>query len=123
MDLLVDSEVYPVKAAGLRADFARDDVVPYVDVVVTHDPQNRQVCVLMLNRDLEGERELVLEFRDAAPTKVLASGTLTGTDLKATNTFDQPKRVAPGNLDLPQPGARMSFKLPPRSYSMVQLAG
>ncbi len=123
LDLLVESDVYPVKAAGLRADFARDDVVPYVDVVVTHDPQNRQVCVLMLNRDLELERELVLEFRDAAPTKVLASGTLTGTDLKATNTFDQPKRVSPGNLDLPQPGARMSFKLPPRSYSMVQLAG
>ena len=33
---------------------------------------NGRACVLMLNRDLESERELVLDWRDMTPTRVLA---------------------------------------------------
>ena len=39
LDLLVEAETYPIKAAGLRPDFARDDQVPYVDVTATLDPR------------------------------------------------------------------------------------
>ena len=53
LDLQVESETYPITAEGLRADFARDDQVPFVDVAATFDPQDGQACVLMLNRDLE----------------------------------------------------------------------
>ena len=53
LDLLVESETYPIAAAGLRADFARDDQVPFVDVAATIDQPNGRACVLMLNRDLE----------------------------------------------------------------------
>jgi len=56
------------------------------------------------------------------PARVIACETLTGTDLKAFNTFEQPKRVVPQKLEAPAPGSRMTFKLPPRSYSVVQLA-
>ena len=35
--------------------------------------------------------------------RVLACDTLTGTDVKAFNTFDQPRRVAPQRLE-PPPG-------------------
>ena len=76
----------------------------------------------MLNRDLESERELVLDWRDPNPARVLACETLTGSDLKAFNTFDQPKLVVPRPFDLPQVGSKMTFKLPPRSYSVVQFA-
>jgi alpha-L-arabinofuranosidase len=76
----------------------------------------------MLNRDLDAERELVLEWRDPTPTRVLACQTLTGTDLKAFNTFDQPQQVAPRALDAPAAAARMTFKLPPRSYTVAHLA-
>jgi hypothetical protein len=51
----------------------------------------------MLNRDLDAERELVLEWRDVTPTRVLVCETLTGT------------------------GTRMTFKLPSKSYTVVQL--
>jgi alpha-L-arabinofuranosidase len=47
---------------------------------------------------------------------------LTGTDLKAVNTFEQPRRVAPQRLDPPAAGTRMAFKLPPRSYTVAQVA-
>jgi alpha-N-arabinofuranosidase len=122
LDLRVEADTYPITAAGLQADFARNDQVPFVDLVATLDSQNGQACVLMLNRDLEGERELTLEWRDVTPNRVLVCQTLTGADLKAFNTFEQPKRVAPQPLDPPTAGARMTFKLPPRSYSVVQLA-
>ena len=122
LDLRVESDTYPIRGAGLQPDFARNEQVPFVDVVATLDAQNGQACVLMLNRDLDAERELVLEWRDATPMRVLACETLTGTDLKAFNTFEQPRRVAPQRLDPPAAGARMAFKLPPRSYTVAQLA-
>jgi alpha-N-arabinofuranosidase len=122
LDLQVESETYPIRAAGLRPDFARDDRVPFVDLAATLDPGNGQLCLLMLNRDLQRERELALECRDFTPTRVLAGETLTGTDLKASNTFERPTQVAPRPLDLPRPGSKMTFKLPARSYSVAHLA-
>ena len=122
LDLRVESETYAITGAGLQPDFARDEQVPFVDVVATLDPQDGHACVLMLNRDLDGERELALEWRDVTPTRVVTCETLTGTDLKAFNTFEQPRRVVPQRLDAPAPGARMTFKLPPRSYTVAHLA-
>jgi len=122
LDLQVESDTYPIKADGLRADFARNDDVPFLDVAATINPQNGQVCVFMLNRDLEAERELVLEWRDAAPKRVLACETLTGPDLKGANTFEEPTLVSPKKLEAPRVGSKMTFKLPPRSYSVAHIA-
>jgi alpha-N-arabinofuranosidase len=119
---LVEGEAYPIEGAGLRPDFARDDRVPFVDVVAVLDPAGGQLCLLMLNRDLQGEREVAVECRDFTPTRVLASETLTGTDLKAANTFERPTLVAPRALEAPRPAATMTFELPPRSYSVAHLA-
>jgi alpha-L-arabinofuranosidase len=122
LDVGVESETYPITAAGLQADFARNDQVPFVDLVATHDAPNRQVSVLMLNRDLDSEREVVLEWGELTPTRVLACETLTGPDLKAFNTFEQPRNVVPQRLEPPAAAPRMTFKLPARSYTVVQLA-
>ena len=96
--------------------------IPFLDVAATIDPHNGQVCVLMLNRDLESERELVLKWRDPTPVRVLDCQTLTGPDLKAFNTFEEPNVVAPQPLDTPQAGSRMTLRLPARSYSVGHLA-
>ncbi len=53
---------------------------------------------------------------------MLACETLTGPDLKAFNTLAQPMIVAPQQLAAPKAGAKMTFKLPPRSYSVAHLA-
>ncbi len=122
LDPLVESETYSIRAEGLRADVARDDQVPYVDVAATFDPRNGQLCLLMLNRDLQADRELVLDCRDFTPTRVLACETLTGADLKASNTFERPTLIAPRALEAPRPGSSMTFKLPARSYSVAHIA-
>jgi alpha-N-arabinofuranosidase len=122
LDLQMQSETYPLEAWGLRADFARNDQGPYVDVVATMTPRNGQVAVFMLNRDLEAEREVAFEWRNPSPTRVLVCETLTGNDLKAFNTFERPALVAPQRLSPPQPGSTMTFKLPPRSYTVAHIA-
>ena len=122
LDVRVASATYPITAAGLQADFARNDEVPFVDVVATYDAPAGRASVLMLNRDLQGERDVVLEWGDVTPARVLACETLTGPDLAAFNSFEQPRRVAPQRLDAPAAGARMTFRLPPRSYTVAQLA-
>ena len=86
-DLRVESESYPIRAAGLQADFARNDQVPFVDIAATLDVPNGQAAVLMLNRDTSGEREVVLDWSDIRPSRVLACETLTGPDLKAFNPW------------------------------------
>src|SRR4051794_16510723 len=90
LDLRVESDTYRIAADGLQADFARDASVPFVDVVATIDDAAGQAAVLVLNRDLDGEREVVLQWEDVVPTRVLACETLTGADLKAFNTFEDP---------------------------------
>ena len=122
LDLQVESETYPIRAAGLRADFARDDQVPFLDVVATHNPKNGQVALFMLNRDTTRERDVTIAWQSPTPSRVLACQTLTGRDLKAINTFDQPNNVVPRNLDAPQAGSSMTFRLPAGSYTVAHLA-
>ncbi len=122
LDLRVEADTYPISGSGLQADFARDGRVPFVDVVGTLDETGGQATVLMLNRDLDGEREVVVDWEDITPVRLLACETLTGPDLKAFNTFEQPRRVGPQALDAPAAAARMTFKLPPRSYTVAHLA-
>jgi hypothetical protein len=122
LDLRVESETHPIRASGLQADFARNADVPFVDVVATLDEANGQACVLMLNRDVDAEREVVLQWEDVTPARVLACETITGPDLKAFNTIEQPGRVIPQRLEPPRPASRMTCKLPARSYTVAQLA-
>jgi alpha-L-arabinofuranosidase len=63
-----------------------------------------------------------IDWRDLTPTRVLACQTLTGRDLKAINTFEQPKNVVPQTLEAPNVGAKMNFRLPARSYSVAHIA-
>jgi alpha-N-arabinofuranosidase len=122
LDLEVESETYRIRAEGLQADYARDADVPFVDVVATIDAPARQAAVLMLNRDLDGEREVTVEWNGFVPARVLTCETLTGPDLKTVNTFADPRRVTPQRLDPPAIGSRMTFKLPSRSYSVAHVA-
>ena len=64
LDLRVESETYPISADGLQADFARDGRCRSSTSSRRIDDADGSGGVLMLNRDLDGERELVLEWED-----------------------------------------------------------
>jgi alpha-L-arabinofuranosidase len=68
------------------------------------------------------ERELVLDWYDPEPSRILSCETLTGPEMKAVNTFEESGRVVPRPLDAPKPGRTMTLKLPPGSYTVLSLA-
>jgi alpha-N-arabinofuranosidase len=110
VDLYVESPTYDVEHMGQ---------VPYLDVVATRDAGNNEATVLVLNRDLDKSHQVELTWRAGAPKKVKVSQTLTGPDLKASNTFADPKKVMPRKLDAPTAlGSRMTLEVPAKSYSV-----
>src|SRR5438552_161752 len=95
--------------------------VPYLDVVDTLDPASKTATLFVLNRDLERARELQIDWHDVTPGKVGACDVITGSDLKAVNTFDAPKVGAKMTLQPPKVGAKMTLQLPARSYTLLSV--
>jgi alpha-L-arabinofuranosidase len=96
--------------------------VKWVDVAATIDVEGKAAAVFLFNRNLEKPQDVELIWRDATPSAVKQFLTITGPDLKAGNTFADPKRVTPQTLEAPKAGARMTLQLPARSYSVLSLA-
>jgi alpha-L-arabinofuranosidase len=112
LNVLADSPTYEVSGIGQ---------VPYLDVTATFSAENGNVALFILNRDLSNAHEVDVVWEDAPRTRVLKSTVLTGSDLKAVNSFDSPTRVVPQNLNKPTTsGGHTKFEVPPRSYSVIQ---
>ena len=112
LDLLVESSTYDVPGIAK---------VPYVDAVMTLDETARTATLFVLNRDLSKAQDIELQWQDASPAKSAAAWLLTGDDLKASNSFAAPTRVAPQKFTLPVgSGSRTKFELPARSYAALQ---
>jgi alpha-N-arabinofuranosidase len=110
----------PIESIGLAAPGFGD--VQYLDMVATLDPEQKTASIFVLNRDLEKAQDLEITWHDLTPAKVMAFETITGSDLKAVNTFAEPNRVVPQKLENPKIGSTMTLKLPARSYSVLSLA-
>ena len=114
LNLLVQSPTYEVSEMG---------PVPYVDAAGTLSTQDGKISLFVLNRDLNKSRTVEINWQDKSPGQVLSATTLTGSDLKAANSFDAPKRVVPQGADKPATTAgRTKLEVPPRSYSVIQWA-
>jgi alpha-N-arabinofuranosidase len=112
LNLLVESPTYEVAGMGK---------VPYLDVAATLNPEDGKLSMFLLNRDLNQPHTVEINWQDRAPTGVLSTTLLTGTDLKAFNTFEAPQRVAPQAGDKPTiSGGRTKLELPARSYTAIQ---
>ncbi len=114
LNLLVQSPTYEIAGMGQ---------VPYLDVAGILNPQDGEVSMFILNRDLNKTHTLEVNWQGFMPGKVLSATVLTGSDLKAFNSFDAPQRVAPQPADKPSTSAGPSkLELPARSYTAVQWA-
>jgi alpha-N-arabinofuranosidase len=114
LNLAVESESYEVPEIGR---------VAYVDIAGIFEPESGSTTLLILNRDLVKSREVEIVWRESAPARVGECQVMTGPDLKAYNSFEAPNRVIPQPLEPPKAGARMTFLLPPHSYTMAHLPG
>jgi len=112
LNLLVESSTYEVP--GL-------DHVGHVDVAGSLDRSDGKLALFLLNRDLSKAHDVEVVWEDATPARVLTGSLLTGDDLKASNSFAAPKKVAPQSFSAAAAsGGRTKFELPARSYTVVQ---
>jgi alpha-L-arabinofuranosidase len=112
LNLLVESSTYEV--SGL-------DPVAYVDAAGAYDPSSGKLSLFILNRDLAKSHDVEVVWEDSAPTRVISANLLTGDDLKASNSFAAPERIAPQSLAMPAAsGGKTKFEVPARSYTVVQ---
>ena len=111
LNLLVESSTYDVPGI---------DRVAHLDVAGTCDPSGK-IALFILNRDLAKAHEVEVVWEDLAPARLLTASVLTGDDLKASNTFAAPQRVAPQTFPAPTISAGKSrFEVPARSYTVLQ---
>jgi alpha-N-arabinofuranosidase len=97
------------------------DQVPYLDVAGTYDDAAGKVTLFVLNRDLGKSRSVELIWQDRSPGKVVAASVLTGDDLKASNSFAAPQRVAPQAFTVSAAkGSRTVLEIPARAYAAIQ---
>ncbi|MGB9447169.1 MAG: alpha-N-arabinofuranosidase [Candidatus Acidiferrum sp.] len=112
LNLLTESPVYDVPEMG---------DVPYLDVAGTFARETGNVSLFVLNRDIVNAHEVEIIWEDAPPARLLNSQILTGSDLKAGNTFEAPKRVVPAEMEKPVNSAgHTKFQMPPHSYAVLQ---
>jgi alpha-L-arabinofuranosidase len=110
----------PVETIGMQEPgFGK---VPWVDVVATMDAATKTAALFLFNRNLDKPQDVELVWRDMTPSAVNSFETITGPDLKARNTFADPKRVIPQTLENPKIGSHMNLRLPARSYSVLSMA-
>ena len=114
LNVLAEAPEYEVSGMGR---------VPYLDVVATFSKEKGNASVFILNRDLERAHQVDLVWEDTAPTRVISASVLTGSDLKAVNSFGSPKTVVPTELSKPSTsGGHTKFEVPARSYTVLQWA-
>jgi alpha-N-arabinofuranosidase len=110
LELLVESSTYDVSGMG---------AVSYVDAAGTYQADTGKIALFLLNRDLAKPHQVEIVWEGSSPRPGDAL-VLTGNDLKATNTFDTPARVAPQKAEKPSTaGGRTTIELAPRSYTVI----
>jgi alpha-L-arabinofuranosidase len=67
--------------------------IPHFDIAAKMD--GKTLSLFILNLDLAKQCELEIVWREKPPERVAFSQVLTGNDLKAFNSFEDPKKVAP----------------------------
>lgn len=114
LSLLVESPTYDVHGM---------DAVPYLDVAGTIDESEGKISLFVLNRDLSNDHEVELVWEEKRPSTTISSWLLTGDDLKASNSFAAPRKVAPQVFTKPSSGgSNTKFEAPAHSYAVLQWA-
>ncbi|KIH98510.1 alpha-L-arabinofuranosidase [Streptomonospora alba] len=102
---------------------ARYGEVPLVDAVATHDPENGEAALFLVNRATDEPVTVDVDLRGLRADRVASCLTLHDEDVYAANTRERPDRVVPReNTDVRLEGGRLTAVLPPVSWTVLKLA-
>jgi len=95
--------------------------VPYVDAVATVSSEGDRLNIFMVNRDMDGEREITLELKGFQPSERAEVLTIAGDSPDAANTVTNPDAIIPIETRLSARGDKLTYRLPPCSLTVFLL--
>lgn len=96
------------------------DSIPYLEASVINNEETRELIVFAVNRSLDDDMELSLEFEGFSNLKVLEETEIYSDDLRATNTSEK-ERVAPAKKNTFNPETN-TVTLKKHSFNMLRLS-
>jgi alpha-L-arabinofuranosidase len=119
MPRLPDKEIATYGAAPLPP--YHPDALPAVYAIAGEDRKANEIVVFLVNPFAE-PRAATVELRGAAAGAKVRATILTGEDADATNTFEQPNRVAPREESLALSGSTLTRTLAPQSFTVLRVS-
>ena len=96
--------------------------MPLLDVSASHDPETGKQSVFIVNRSQTDAVVTELIWQDGAPARATAIHQLSGTDVDAENTFENPNNIVPVQLPGgPVVDGKFTLSLPALSFTTVTL--
>ena len=113
LDLLVQAPLHETPKYGDQ---------PLLDVSASPDPATGKGAIFIVNRSQTESLTITLHWQSDAPTAINDVWQLSGTDVKAANTWDNPNNIVAQQLNAPplQDG-QATVSLPPLSFSAFAL--
>jgi alpha-N-arabinofuranosidase len=97
--------------------------VPYLDVSATYDANGHAVFVNVLNRSKDKDMPTRIECQEGTLARDIAVWQMNHSDLKATHTFGNDKKVAPATNSMAAQVERNGFTytFPAHSLTILKL--
>ncbi|MBG0817074.1 alpha-N-arabinofuranosidase [Planomonospora sp. ID82291] len=117
-------DVLRVEPVSPVHETAKYGEVPLLDAVATRDPETGETVLFAVNRSVSEPLELTVDARSLGTAAPPTAVTLSGPDVYARNTADDPDRVAPRPLTgVTADGGTLRAVLPAVSWTMIRLPG
>jgi alpha-N-arabinofuranosidase len=95
--------------------------VPVLDATATHDPDNGDTAIFVVNRHQHEPVQLEVSTAALGPVVVHEAVALTGPDPSVANTQQDPNRIIPTPLQVHAQQALLTVQLPPVSWACIRL--
>ena len=113
LDLLVQAPLHETPKYGDQ---------PLLDVSASHDPATGNGAVFIVNRSQTEALTTTLHWQSDAPIAISELWQLSGTDVKAANTWDNPHNIVAQQLSAPtMQDNELTLQLPPLSFTAIQV--
>jgi len=134
--ILKHSTYYPIMlfsklAAGAALDVSvtaptyqtkKYDEMPLLDVSASYDEANKTGAIFMINRSQTESLPVELHWQDCTPQCIRTAHQLSGTDPKASNSFENPNQVIATRIATPAiDGKCATLTVPPLSFTALEV--
>ncbi|HEX3051354.1 MAG TPA: alpha-N-arabinofuranosidase [Aggregatilineaceae bacterium] len=113
LDINVQTPSYQTKKYG---------DMPLLDVSASYDEANHASAIFIVNRSQTDSLPVDLHWQDGVPSSIRAAYQLSGTDPKATNSFENPNHVIANRIGTPAiDGKCATLTIPPLSFTALEV--